>query len=466
MIAAAALAAVMLAGCTIERTEAGGDTDERASEVGAEGIGDPYFPTFGNGGYDVARYHLKVRYDPASDQLTGSAVITATATGELARFNLDLVGLTVSSVAVNGAAAKHERDGDELVITPAERLPKGREFTVEVTYGGDPQALTRDRLGSVGFLDTPDGAIALGEPESASTWFPVNDHPSDKATYDIEVTVPEGLVALSNGVPKGTTTSSGWTTWKWSEPVPMASYLTTLVIGDYRVEEGRHGGKPLVTAVPSSMSKGSPAAAALARTGEIADFLATQFGPYPFEAYGGIVVHDARIRYALEAQSRPVYSSRFFATGPNTIVVAHELAHQWFGNSVSIRRWSDLWLNEGFASYAEWLWEEHDGGRSVQENFAAEYARTDWSQPAVDPGRDALFGRAVYKRGALAVHALRLKVGDETFFRILQTWTAQRRDGNATTDDFIAHAERISGHELRDFLMDWLSGDATPPIPR
>jgi aminopeptidase N len=461
-VAAALVAVFVLAGCT---WPGGGDASRDASRTGTDGIGDPYFPSYGNGGYDVAHYHLKVRFDPASDQLAGTATITATATRELTRFNLDLTGLIVSQVTVDGTKAQHHRDGDELVVTVPGRLARDRRFTVEVAYGGDPTSRVRDSLGSVGFLDTPDGAIALGQPESASTWFPVNDHPSDKATYDIEITVPEGLAALSNGVPAGTTTASGWTTWKWSERSPMASYLTTLVIGDYRVAVGTHGGKPMVTAVPAEMPERSPAATALARTGEIADFLATRFGPYPFEAYGGIVIDDDRVRYALETQSRPVYSGSFFAGGPNTLVVAHELAHQWFGNSVSIRRWSDIWLNEGFASYAEWLWEEHDGGRSTQENFLAEYARTDWSRPAVDPGPDDLFGRAVYKRGALTVHALRLKVGDEAFFRILRTWTAERRHGNATTDDFVALAERVSGQRLRSFFTDWLSGTVAPPIP-
>ncbi|HEX6969011.1 MAG TPA: M1 family metallopeptidase [Micromonosporaceae bacterium] len=461
--AGAALLAALAAGCTASGHE---QPRTAGSAVDVAGAGDPYFPTYGNSGYDVAGYRLRVRFDPDSDRLTGTATITATATIDLTRFHLDLVGLTVSSVTVDGSAARYRREGNELIITPRAPLAVDRRFTVEVRYGGDPEPLVRDRLGRVGFMDTPDGAIALGQPESASTWFPVNDHPADKATYDIEITVPEGLAALSNGVPGGRTTASGWTTWRWSQRAPMASYLTTLVIGDYRVTSGTHAGQPLVTAVPADLPPDHPAVVSLARTGEIADFLATRFGPYPFEAYGGIVVSDDRIRYALETQSRPVYGIGFFHAGPNTAVVAHELAHQWFGNSVSIRRWRDIWLNEGFASYAEWLWEEHDVGHSVQESFLAEYDRTDWSEPALDPGPDEIFSRAVYKRGALAVHALRLKVGDEAFFRILQTWTAQRRHGNGTTDDFVALAERISGQRLADFLADWLSGTAAPSIPR
>ncbi|MCO1615541.1 M1 family metallopeptidase [Micromonospora sp. CPM1] len=453
-----AAAALALGGCT------GGD--ERGFRPGAADAGDPYVPGAGNGGYDVGHYALDVRYDPASDRLTGTATLTVTATRALSRFQLDLAGLDVERVRVDGEVVKHRHDGAELIVTPANGLPSGRRFTVEVAYGGVPQPLPNAELGDGGFHATADGAIALGQPESASTWYPVNDHPSDKATYDLAVTVPDGLAALSNGVPEGRTSSGGWTTWRWSERAPMASYLSTLVIGDYRVSSGTHAGKPIVTAVAAALPADGPAAASVARTGEVADFLAGRFGPYPFEAYGGVVVADERIRYALETQSRPVYGPAFFrGDRPNTEVVAHELAHQWFGDSVSVARWSDIWLNEGFATYAEWLWAEHDGGRTVAQTVAQRYADTDWSKPTVDPGRAGMFGDAVYQRGALAVHALRRAVGDETFHRVLRGWLAQHRDGNVTTADFVGYAERTSGRPLRALLDAWLVGGTPPGLP-
>lgn len=246
----------------------------------------------------------------------------------------------------------------------------------------------------------------------------------------------------------------------------MASYLSTLVIGDYRVVTGTHAGRPMVTAVAASLPANGGAASSLARTGAIVDFLASRFGPYPFDSYGGIVVADDRIGYALETQSRPVYGPAFFADDqPNPSVVAHELAHQWFGDSVSLTWWSDIWLNEGFASYAEWLWEEHDGGRTAQRNFELQYAATDWSQPSVEPGRESMFGTAVYKRGALAVHALRRTVGDDTFFRLLRTWTSERAAGNATTSDLVALAERVAGRQLRPLFDAWLVGGSAPTLP-
>ncbi|MER7458152.1 M1 family metallopeptidase [Micromonospora sp. NPDC126480] len=453
----AALAVLVVAGCT-------GDTG--GFRPGAADAGDPYVPGAGNGGYDVDNYRLAVDYDPAGDRLSGRAVVSATATQPLSRFNLDLSGLDVGAVTVDGDRARHRHDGDELVVTPERGLDRGRRFNVTVEYAGIPSARPDGQLGSGGFLHTEDGAIALGQPYSAATWFPVNDHPSDKATYDIEVTVPDGLAALSNGVPGERTSAGGRTTWRWTERAPMASYLSMLVIGRYRVETGSHGGKPMVTAVPQRLAPTGPEAASLARTGEIADFLASRFGPYPFDSYGGVVVTDRRVGYALETQSRPVYGPGFFRGGrPNLAVVAHELAHQWFGNTVAVHRWRDIWLNEGFATYAEWLWEEHEGGRTAQRTFDLRYAATDWSRPTLDPGRDRMFGDAVYQRGALAVHALRRTVGDDAFFTILRTWTAERRGGNATTDDFVALAERVSGKPLRAFFDAWLTGATAPARP-
>ena len=308
-VAAATLAAaVTLAGtaCTGTREGRSGAVGASAGapatfRPGADGIGDPYFPRYGNGGYDVGHYALKVRYDPAADQLSGTAVITAKATADLSRFNLDLAGLTVRQVTVDGRAARHERTGDELVVTPASGVPTGVTFTVQVTYDGKPAGLSRPGLGATGFLHTTDGAIAIGQPESATTWYPVNDHPLDKATYAIEITAPEPLAVLSNGVLAATTRSAGWRTARWEVRSPMASYLSTLAIGDYRVVVGRHKGKPMVTAVAASLPRG-PADTAIARTGEVADFLEQRFGPYPFDSYGGIVIDDERVAFALETR--------------------------------------------------------------------------------------------------------------------------------------------------------------------
>jgi aminopeptidase N len=444
--------------------------DSRPYHAGTAGLGDPYFPGYGNGGYDVGHYLVKIRYEPRTDRLTGDVTVSARATENLSAFNLDFAGLTVRSVRVDGHAAGYHRDNAELLIRPSTGLAVGGDFTVRVTYDGVPGPLASSDLGRAGFLHTDDGAFALGEPESASTWFPVNDHPLDKATYAFEITVPDGLAAISNGVPGESTRAGGWTTWRWSEAAPMASYLTTVVIGRYRVKTGEHAGKPVVTAVAASLPAGGPADRTIARTTEVADFLASQFGPYPFDAYGGVVLDDERVRYALETQSRPVYSDAFFdpAGRDASVVLAHELAHQWYGDSVSVHSWQDIWLNEGFASYAEWLWQEHIGGRSVRQAFRDEYAGTPgdvWRVAPARPGRDGIFSRSVYRRGAMALQALRETVGDEAFFRILRTWASDKRDGNATTAEFVAVAERVSGRSLRTLFDDWLYATSRPPLP-
>jgi aminopeptidase N len=447
---------IALGGCTADKTDFG---------PGAAGIGDPYFPTYGNGGYDVAGYDLRLRYDPKSGVLGGDATITAAATQDLSRLDLDLAGLTTSAVTVDGRPARAEQKADELVVTPAAGIVRGKPFTTVVTYGGKPQALRNPALGVGGWLRTKDGAFALGEPESASTWYPVNDHPADKATWRLAMTVPDGLEVLSNGVPGPRTTAAGWTTWTWSESAPMASYLSTVVIGQYRVRTGTHAGEPIVTAVPDSLPADGPAAKSIGRTGEIIDFLTTQFGRYPFDAYGGIVLDDDRVGYALETQTRPVYGGSFFRTDPNPVVVAHELAHQWFGDSVALERWRDIWLNEGFATYAEWLWQEHEGQATVAQSFDRTYAGFDWRHVPGNPGPTNLFGDAVYQRGAMTLYALRRTIGDQAFAGLLKSWPAEHRDGNVTTAEFIQAAEKASGKDLDRLFQAWLFGTTKPPHP-
>jgi aminopeptidase N len=448
----------------------------RNFQPGAVDIGDSYFPGYGNGGYDVGNYDLKLTYDPAQDKLSGTAVLSALATADLSRFNLDFAGLTVQALKVDGTAAKWAQTDTELTVTPARGLASGSPFNVEVTYSGVPKPFGRPGLGGTGFLHSTDGALAVGEPESASSWYPVNDHPQDKATYTIALTVPDGLAAVSNGVPEGTApATAGWTTWKWAERAPMASYLSTVAIGRYRVKQTAHNGKPVFTAVAASLPEG-PADRAMGRTTEVADFLESKFGPYPFESYGGIVHDETRITFALETQSRPAYAPGFFPAiangcrpaGDGSWVIAHELAHQWFGDSVSVQSWKDIWLNEGFATYAQWLWYERDGGPTVAATFTCEYnaAGDDiWQVPPGDPGAQRLFGGSVYRRGAMAVHALRMAVGDEAFFRILSTWTGEKRYSNAAVADFITVAERVSGKPLRPLFEAWLYGTAKPAKP-
>ncbi len=477
VIAVATAAAVVLAGCTGE-PEPGPSSTPTATPPqsagpfgpGADGLGDRYYPKAGNGGYDVANYDLDITYDPATKELTGVATITATATANLTRFNLDFTGLKTESVTVDGASATVEQGTDgELMVTPAANIASGTAFTTVVSYGGVPGGFTDPQLGETGFLTTADGAIAIGEPEVASTWFPVNDHPRDKATYTIKLSAPNAVSALSNGVLQGKQASSrpGFTTWTWRTTAPMAPYLATMVVGNYRVKESTHDGMPVVLAVHTSL--GPAVDAELARTPEAIDFLETKFGPYPFDALGGIVINEPRVGFALENQTRPIYSSGFFSSGRDgSWVIVHELAHQWFGDSVSVNEWNEIWLNEGFATYAEWLWQEHRGTSTAQRIFDQNYSNASsgiWSVPPGAPGKERLFSQSVYVRGGLTLHALRVTVGDDDFFKILQDWSAQKRNGNATTAEFIALSEQVSGEQLDQLFNDWLYGSTRPPRP-
>jgi hypothetical protein len=654
---------------------------------GAPGIGDLYFPGDGNGGYDVTHYHLDVTYDPATGELRGVADIEATATQDLSQFDLDLKGLEVRSVAVDlsspgsgdpGAPAGWAREGDELIVTPSAGVPAGETFYTHVEYGGTPATNTET---VDGFVRTQDGAVVMGEPHAAATWFPVNDHPSDKATYDFAVTVPAGVEAVSNGALVGNSTSGGWTTWEWCANEPMASYLTMIAVGQFdlhsyraklrpkpgrvafvdavdpdlfkttrftgdtphlmtsrmadqsykrltrtitvppegdttlgyevfrdteldydstfveaaRVVDGRatdgwttledqnghtttdvpencpdqQGIHPWLTHYQSAACEptgttgqwwaatgnstdpedpehpeqwqvnladyageqvqisisyvsdkrvqgagvfidnvvvstgegstsfeddgdvmdgwtigepdgpanannwavgtaddlphpGTIAQGIFARQPELLRFLSNSFGPYPFDTAGGVMDAHLGLDSSLETQTRPVYAREHFSSETAAeIDVIHELSHQWFGNSVTIERWKDIWLTEGFATYAEWLWTEHLTPGSL--NAAAEeYCSIPaddpfWQTTIGNPGPDHLFDEAVYYRGALTLQQLQTTIGDDKFFHLLRTWTHDNANGLVTTDEFIALAKAQNPEKDMDtFFNTWL----------
>jgi aminopeptidase N len=433
---------------------------------GKWGIGDPYYPLQGNGGYDARHYALQIRYNPATDRLAGRARISAVATKNLSRFNLDFIGLRVESVAVDGAEATWRRPNKrELVIKPSLGLEDGESFVVVVRYAGVPRQCVLKRLGTCGALRTDDGVLILGQPESAPVWFPVNDHPADKATYTIRLEVPPGVEAISNGRLLETSTVQGWTTWTWGGAGPMASYLTVVAIGQFEISRRQtEDGIPVLDAVDPDL--GPRIDRSLRKQGRIVRFLSRRFGAYPWDSVGAIV-DDPKLGFALETQTRPTYDYRQLTDRRGgEFIVVHELAHQWFGNSVSVRRWKHIWLNEGFATYAEWLWSKSLGRRWLSPNqiyrlFCITPARRlpwkdFWKVPPGAPGPNRTFDIAVYERGALTLQALRRRVGPGVFFRILRTWVSERRNGHASTRDFIAHAERVSGKKLDRLFRRWL----------
>jgi aminopeptidase N len=427
---------------------------------GSPGLGDSYFPLYGNGGYDVKSYWLDIRYDPGTDELVGHARITAVPTQNLSRFNLDFVGLTLNSLTVQGLPATWTRDDHELAVTPRFGLPRGQRFIVDARYTGVPETfLVPGTPIETGHVRTDDGADFWGEPEVAAAWFPVNDHPQDKATYTIQLTVPAGLEAISNGrLLSHSAAGAGWTRWIWTERVPMASYLALVSIGQFDIRRWTTGaGLPVLDAVDPRV--GDAADNALAMQGDIVDFLVANFGPYPFEAVGGVVDYH-ELWAALENQTRPLYDWRFFGGEHDEFVVVHELAHQWYGDSVAVHEWKHIWLNEGFATYAEWLWSGAQNLGMPQEIFDFFCSIPDddplWEGKVGDPTVAHLFDALVYYRGAMTLQALRNAVGDADFFAILRSWAAERRNGTGTTAQFQALAETISGEDLDDLFTEFL----------
>ncbi|MFE9444958.1 M1 family metallopeptidase [Streptomyces sp. NPDC006602] len=431
---------------------------------GASGVRDPYFPKAGNGGYDVTHYDLDLAYEPDTGRLTGTATISARATQDLSAFDLDLKGLDVDGVTVDGKGARWNRAGQELTVRPHAGVDEDATFRVTVRYHGTPGTITDPDGSEEGWLRTADGALSLGEPTGSMAWFPGNHHPSDKASYEVTVTVPKGLRAVSNGELVSERSTGGRTAFTWRATEPMASHVATLAVGDYDIRRSTTaGGLPVYVAVDPTLAGASRKVPA--EIPEIIDWAADVFGPYPFSSTGAIVDRDGDAGYALETQNRPV-----FPGVPDTDLLVHELAHQWYGNSVTPKTWRDMWLNEGFATYAEWLWQEEHGGDSAQETFDALYDHGDrtyedlWSFPPAKPTSAAhLSGTPVYQRGAMVLHKIRQTVGDTAFRALLRGWATAHRHGNADTADFTAYVEKQApGKDFDAVWADWLYGDGKP----
>jgi LPXTG-motif cell wall-anchored protein len=493
-------------------------------EPGAAGIGDDYFPLDGNGGYDVQHYDLDLAYAPDTDVISGTTTITAVATQNLSSFNLDFDtrdvngddSITISSITVDGVAAQWslastqisastgqpQVDGStddnatpprtELTVVPPAGIPVGAAITTTVAYSGVPIVI-EDAFGPAGVFPTPTGAVVVGQPRVAATWFPSNDHPSDKATFSTRMSVPSGLDVIGNGRLVSQTTAAGLDTFDWEMEQPMATYLATATVGDFVTSTETVAGITYFDAIdPTLFSRGVDDAPGV-KVGDIAEqifqtepevieFLSTYFGPYPFSEAGGIAigyidegdptadpeVPPSDLPYALENQTRPIYPAWAFPADVDAGVVVHELAHQWYGDDLSMNRWSDIWLNEGFATYAEWLWEENQGGRTTQQSFEAAYARPGtsafWQTIVADPGSAGIFDGAVYTRGAMTLQALRNEVGDDAFFAIIKGWAAENSGSSVSTAQFVDYAESVSGQNLTAFFDTWIYTAGKPAL--
>ncbi len=440
---------------------------------GSSGLGDSLYSQFGNGGYDAQHYRLDLTVlDVGSGELQGVATLEARAIQALSSFNLDFIGFSIDRVTVDGQPAEFTRAGQELTITPPGLLVASEEFITQIAYHGTPENIESVAApGQIGWITFDEGSYVLSEPDGAATYFPVNDHPRDKATYTFSVTVPEPYTVAANGVLTKTMPGTGnMTTFVWEEQRAMASYLATIVIGSFEIETETSPNGILIRNYYSA-GLDEDARQPFARQGEMLEFYSDIFGEYPFEAYGALVL-DTEVGTALEAQTLSLYGidQLDLEDIPQAEqLAAHELAHQWFGNSLSVADWSDIWLNEGFATYAEGLWVEHTEGAEALNIWAEDlfaYAEV-YADEMVAPGvptADDLFNEGVYCRGALTLHALRLEVGDDDFFDILKIYYDRFQRGWVSTSDFIAVAEEVTGKDLKAFFNNWLYNEEMPSI--
>ncbi|MFJ5552750.1 M1 family metallopeptidase [Streptomyces sp. NPDC093225] len=430
---------------------------------------DPYFPDNGDARYRVNRYELALEYRPGPNRLAGTARLSAIAgRAPLPEFFLNLAEFKVGRVLVDGRAPHYVHRGGRLRIRPAKPLPAGAAFTVEVHWSGNPRPV-RSPWGGLGWEELTDGALVASQPVGAPSWYPCNDRPADKASYQISVNTPSPYTVVAGGRLLTRTTRASTTTWVYEQPAPTSSYLVGLSVGMYQtvlLGDPGLGGVPQSAYVPTHLLPRF--SRDFARQPAMMQLFERLFGPYPFGEYA-VVVADEELDVPVEAQGMSQFGTNHVdGVRGSERLIAHELAHQWFGNSVTIADWRHIWLNEGFAKYAEWLWSEATGGRTAHAHAAAAHrllSALPQDLRLADPGRKLMFDDRLYQRGGLSVHAVRCALGDDAFFPMLRDWATVNRHGVVTTAAFAAHVARYATAPVDDLLEAWLQFPALPPLP-
>ena len=437
-----------------------------AAGPGAASAGDPYLPGNGNGGYRALHYDLDLDYRVSTNQLRATTTVNGKASQRLDRFSLDFDGLTVDRVTVDGVRAqKVSQRARKLTITVATVIEAGALFEVTVRYRGAPHPL-KSIWGEVGWEELDDGVLVAGQPTGAASWFPCNDHPSNKASFRIRVSCEDPYTVVSNGALIARTTRSGRTSWTYEVTEPMATYLATVLIGRYRRTDATAAPVAQRIFFPANLAR--EVAVDFARLPEMISLFAALFGPYPFGAYS-VVVTDDDLEIPLEAHGLAIFGrNQVDGAHGSDRLIAHELAHQWFGNSLTLLRWQDIWLHEGFACYAEWLWAEASGGLTADASAAVYRAEIEALPRDIvvgEPGPHDMFDDRVYKRGALALHAVRRSLGDDAFFGAVRAYTRARRHGSISTDDLVEFfSVHTDSSDIRRIVDRWIYRSALPKL--
>lgn len=427
---------------------------------------DPYVPGHGDTAYGVTHYDLDVAYKAAGNHLSGRAQITLTLAVDTPTIALDLHALKVTRIDVKGATLRRwAHRSSRLTLRFADSVPAGTELVLTIAYAGTPRAVPGPD-GRAGWEELTDGVIVAAQPHGAPSWFPCNDRAADKATYAISVTTDTAYAVVANGTLTGQRKEGRGTRWTYEMDEPMAPYLATVQIGRYETTPLAGGPVPVRVVHPPALR--SAVAQAFSDQVQMVSTFAELFGPYPFAEYA-VVVTDDVLEIPLESQGMATFGSNHCTRSWDAQrLIAHELSHQWFGNAVTASQWSDIWLHEGFACYAEWLWSEAAGIATVAGQAATHHAKlAALPQDIVvgAPGATEMFDDRVYKRGALTLHALRSEVGDEVFFGILRDWVARHSGGIVTTADFEALCDRAAGRRLGGLFDAWLRAEPLPPLP-
>jgi aminopeptidase N len=427
-----------------------------AQALAAKPASEPFFPQAGNLGYDALHYDVTIAFKPKDGRIKAVTAIEAAATEPLKRFSFDFYGPKVRKVQVGLADARFKRKPGKLIVFAPREIAEGERFITTVRYSGLPPKITDPDGSSEGWYRTDDGVIAVGEPQGTAAWIPCDNVPADKASFEFHVTVPDWLKAVANGRrEQSENRGHGRVQMNWAERAPMSTYLAVLNVGRGRIVKSHADGLPSWTLVDPRLERGSRGP--LATLPGVIRFESGLFGSYPFDSAGSIVDYAPHLGYALETQSRPIY-----AYVPDLTTIVHETAHQWFGDSVGLRRWPQIWLNEGFATWTQWYYAERHGGRSAEAIFRRLYRvpasnKRFWNPPSARlHSAGELFDPTVYVRGAMALQALRQTIGTKPMLRVLREWTTGNRHGSADVGEFTDLAERVSGRGLDKFFDRWL----------